>query len=188
MGAPVSGLPARAETGSLSIMVGGDSDVLELQRPVLDLIASKVVHVGKIGHGQLTKTFNNCIYNISVASMAEMLPLAAKLGLREDALIDVVKNGSGSSFGFNEWAPIVMERRFERGLGYPMDEAKKDLVNLQEMATAMGADLGPLMRGTCDTYYAALDMGLGASHKGSMVKVHEKRLGVTVGSSGKGVE
>merc|ERR1712123_207969 len=105
--------------------------------------------------------------------MAEMLPLAAKLGLPEKALVDVVMQGSGASFGFNQWAPPVLERRFEPGLGYPMDSAQKDILNLQESAAAAGIDLGPVLRGMCETYNAALDLGHGSSHKGAMVHVHE---------------
>lgn len=181
--APVSGLPARAEEGSLVCMVGGDVAMLEIQRPLLGAMASQVVHVGDVGHGQLAKTFNNCIYNVGVATMAEMLPLAARLGLSAEALAEVVRCGSGSSFGFTQWAPVVLERRFEPGLGYPMGEAHKDLINLEAAAAVAGVKVGPVLRGTAETYRAALEMGLGDTHKGAMVRVHEARLAVEVGRS-----
>ena len=59
--APVSGGPGRAETGELTIMVGGDAEVLSRHRPVLEALGSNLVHVGENGHGQIAKLANNAI-------------------------------------------------------------------------------------------------------------------------------
>ena len=107
--APVSGLPVRAANGDLVAMIGGalpleDSAALA----ALNAMCSSLKPVGpEAGHGQLGKALNNVLYNISIAAMAEQLPLAAKMGLDVDAVVESESAGTGASFGWNKWAPEV---------------------------------------------------------------------------------
>ncbi|GAI03920.1 unnamed protein product, partial [marine sediment metagenome] len=82
-----------AKDGTLTVMVGGDPDATQKIRPVLDAIGNNVVYMGKSGNGQIAKLVNQLLYNISCAAMAEILPMAVKLGLDPEAICRVV-NGT----------------------------------------------------------------------------------------------
>ncbi len=175
--APVTGLEDRAAAGTLTVMVGGDEAAFQEVKPLLERIGRLVVHMGAPGHGQLTKMANNVLYNISVAAMAEMLPLAVRLGLDPDKLRRVVATGSGQSFGFDYFAELVLEGRFDEG--YPMGAAFKDMVTLMERADQERAPM-PVASGAMQTYRQALAEGHGDEAKGAMIKVWERVLGVAV--------
>eukprot|EP01062_Namystynia_karyoxenos_P075705 TRINITY_DN7330_c0_g2_i2.p1 TRINITY_DN7330_c0_g2~~TRINITY_DN7330_c0_g2_i2.p1 ORF type:complete len:310 (+),score=93.83 TRINITY_DN7330_c0_g2_i2:91-1020(+) len=182
--APVTGLPQRAEKGTLTSIVGGGAEEVEAARSVIALYSSEVVHVGPTGSGQLCKAFNNCVYNINVAAMAEMLPLARRLGLSPEKFAEVVSTGSGRSFGFQQWAPSAVAPRGGPegalpGRGFPMENGRKDFETVLAAAQGAGCEGGPLLAAALRTYDDALAMGLGKEHKGAMVKVHERRLGVS---------
>ncbi|OLP81356.1 2-(hydroxymethyl)glutarate dehydrogenase [Symbiodinium microadriaticum] len=177
--APVTGAPARAAAGTLTSMVGGSEKHLEAARPFLGTFATKILHMGEVGNGQLAKALNNCLYNVSCAAMAEMLPFALRAGLPMPAFVDAVTSGTGQSFGFNQWAPLVLRREFEAPKhGFPMGAAFKDLETLVAAASAQGLPVPPVVAATLATYQRALAMGLGEEHKGAMVKVWEAQMGV----------
>ena len=179
--APVTGLEDRAAEGTLTIMVGGDEAAFEEVKPLLERIGSLVVHMGAPGHGQLTKMANNVLYNISVAAMAEMLPLTVSLGLDPDKLRRVVATGSGQSFGFDYFAGRVLQGRFDEG--YPMGAAFKDMVTLMERANEQRAPM-PVASAAMQTYRQALAEGHGDEAKGAMIKVWERVMGVRVRREG----
>ena len=118
--------------------------------------------------------------------MAEVLPLAERLGLNVEALCRVVCSGTGQSFGFGKFAPLVRARTFDAPRhGYPMGAAFKDMQVVRDAAGSVGASLN-VVDAARRTYEAALAAGLGSQHKGTMVKVWEDRLGVLVGAPAAG--
>ncbi len=173
--APVTGMETRAADATLTIMVGGDPSAFESVRPLLEHMGSTVVHMGPPGSGQLTKMVNNVLYNVSVAAMAEMLPLAARLGLDPQSVRRVVSSGSGQSFGFDYFSERVLEGRFHEG--YPMGKAFKDMLAISEHANALKAPM-PVVSGALQTYRQALAEGYGEEAKGAMIKVWERVMGV----------
>ena len=145
---------------------------------MLQAMATEVVHVGEVGHGQITKAMNNCLYNVSCAAMVEILPLAAKAGMNLDAVRQVISAGSGQSFGFDKFAGLVLDRQFDAPqYGYPMESAYKDMETVKQLATEYEIEFG-VIGATDATYAEALAQGLGRQHKGGMTKVWEGRLGV----------
>jgi 3-hydroxyisobutyrate dehydrogenase-like beta-hydroxyacid dehydrogenase len=175
--APVSGMEVRAKDGTLTIMVGGDSNALEAVRPILNVIGNKVIHMGRSGNGQLTKLINQLFYNISIAATAELLPMAVKLGLDPEALFNVVTTSSGQSFGFQFFTPLILDNNFEQG--YSLGEAYKDMISAAEISSQQKIPL-PVFFAAMQTYQLALNEGLADENKGAMIKVWEKALGVKV--------
>ena len=84
--APVTGMEARAQDGTLTLMVGGEPEAAKKVRPIFDVLGNNVIYMGKSGNGQLTKLVNQLFFNISAAAMAELLPMAVKLGLDPEAV------------------------------------------------------------------------------------------------------
>jgi 3-hydroxyisobutyrate dehydrogenase len=93
--APLSGGTVGAEQGSLTLMVGGDADVLAAARPALEPFAGTIVHVGGPGTGQIVKLCNNLIYAAQTLATAEATTMAAKAGVDLRTLHDVITHSTG---------------------------------------------------------------------------------------------
>jgi 3-hydroxyisobutyrate dehydrogenase-like beta-hydroxyacid dehydrogenase len=138
--APVSGSVALAESGKLTLMVGGDPADLERARPVLDAIGATVFHLGPLGSGAAMKlAVNTVIFGLNEA-LAEGLVLAEAAGIDRGAAYDVL---AASAVG----APYVGYKRAAflepeaTPVAFALDLAAKDLRLIDELATSVGLDL-----------------------------------------------
>jgi 3-hydroxyisobutyrate dehydrogenase-like beta-hydroxyacid dehydrogenase len=178
--APVSGMEQRALEGTLTTMVGGSRAVFERVRPALESFSKTVIFMGGPGCGQLAKVINNVFFNISCAAVAELLPLAVKMGLDAEKIIEVAGTGTGQSFALNFFAPLILKRDFSQG--YPMKKAYKDMAAIMEIMNAYQIPV-PVTQAALMTYQMALNQNLGDESKAAMVKVWEKMLNVEVRTS-----
>lgn len=178
--APVSGMAARAAEGTLTAMCGADDATFEEVRPYLGSMASGILHMGKAGAGQLGKLINQLLFDINCAALAEILPMAVKLGLDAEKVESIVNSGTGKSYASEFFVPRMLEGKFREG--YPMQHAYKDLISGAELGARMGIPLPMLVAATV-TYQTALLQGLGACDKGAMVQVFESLLKVEFRSS-----
>lgn len=105
--APVSGGTAGAEAGTLTFMVGGDASELDTARPLLDVMGSRVFHVGAVGAGQAIKMINNMMLATNLQGVAEAAVLADRLGVDHSTLIDVASVSSGDSWVLRNYYPIA---------------------------------------------------------------------------------
>ncbi|MFH1242234.1 MAG: NAD(P)-dependent oxidoreductase [Pseudomonadota bacterium] len=173
--APVSGMEARAREGTLTIMFGGPKSIFDQVRPVMDTMSNKVLHMGDVGSGQLTKLVNQLLFNIGCAAIAELLPMAAKLGLDPEKVTEVITTGTGRSFAAEYFAPLALDNVFDKG--YPLKHAYKDMISAAEISANKRIPL-PMVHAAATTYQMALAEGLGDLGKGAMMKVFERILGV----------
>jgi 3-hydroxyisobutyrate dehydrogenase len=93
--APLSGGTVGAEKGTLTLMVGGEADVLAAARPALEPFAGAIVHVGGPGTGQIVKLCNNLIYAAQTLAVAEASTMAAKAGVDLRKLHEVITQSTG---------------------------------------------------------------------------------------------
>lgn len=173
--APVSGMEARAKDGTLTVMFGGDKSVFRQILPVFQTIGNMVLFMGELGCGQLTKLVNQLLFNVSAAAIAEVLPMAAKLGLDPEKVVSVITSGTGRSFAAEFFGPRILENNFCEG--YALKNAYKDMVSAAEICAHKKIPL-PIVHATTTTYQMALAQGLGDEDKGAMIKVFERLLGV----------
>ena len=138
---PVSGSVSTVEAGTLTIMAGGDADLLERVRPVLDALAQRVIHVGGRGAGAATKlAVNALVHGLNVA-LSEALVLAERAGVDRATAYEVFASGAGG-------APFVQYKRaaYEEPEGAPvafsLDLVAKDL----GLITGLGERVGAPMR------------------------------------------
>jgi 3-hydroxyisobutyrate dehydrogenase len=97
--APMSGGPARARDGSMSLMVACADAVFESRRVLLEALSSKVFRVGaRPGDGARTKLVNNLLAAINLAGAAEAIALAERLGLDPTRTLAVIEQSSGQSW------------------------------------------------------------------------------------------
>lgn len=173
--APVSGMQARAEAGTLTIMCGGARDDLARIEPLLRRMGDTILHMGGVGAGQLAKLVNQLLFDINAAALAEILPMAAKMGLDPEKAAAIVNSGTGRSYASEFFAPRILKGEFSAG--YPMRHAYKDLVSAAEISAAQGIPL-PVLAAATATYQQALLRGYGDHDKGGMIRVFEDLLGV----------
>ena len=74
--------------------------------------------MGSLGAGQLTKLINQLLFDINAAALAEVLPMAVKMGLDPEKVGAVVNSGTGRSYASEYFIPRILENSF--GDGYPM--------------------------------------------------------------------
>lgn len=172
---PVSGMPFRAEAGTLTVMFGGSADVFAEVRPHLEAFGETIVHCGAIGTGQAMKAINNILYNVNIAALAEVLPLTVAAGLDTQAVAKVVTTASARSFASDYFVPRMLAGRFDTD--FTMNAARKDIVNVETMAEEIAAQL-PVVKAMIQSYDAAIAAGFGEEPKSAMLKVYEQALGV----------
>jgi len=178
---PVSGMPFRAENGTLTTMFGGPRDEFDRVASTLRAFGEDVIYAGPLGSGQAMKAINNIIYNVNIAALCEVLPLAVAVGLDPEEVGRLVTSASSRSFASDYFVPRMLERRFDTD--FSMEDAYKDIVNVQRMGVETRASL-PVVNAMVATYQAALAADLGDQPKSAMLKVYEKALGVRFASAG----
>ncbi|MFC7716074.1 NAD(P)-dependent oxidoreductase [Nonomuraea recticatena] len=130
--APVSGGPAGAGAGTLSIMVGGDPAAFERVRPLLELMGSTVVHHGPPGSGQLAKLVNQTLVAGATLAACEAYALAVHGGLDVGRVRESVRPGvAGSPLLDFLWSRLA-EGDLEPG--FKLDHFAKDLGLIREAA------------------------------------------------------
>jgi 3-hydroxyisobutyrate dehydrogenase len=107
--APMSGGPARARDGSMSLMVACDDAAWARWQPLLAQLASRLFRVGtRPGDGARTKLVNNLLAAVNLAGAAEVLRLAEALGLDAARTLDVIEQSSGQSWIASDRARRVL--------------------------------------------------------------------------------
>jgi 3-hydroxyisobutyrate dehydrogenase len=134
--APVSGGEQGAIAGTLSIMVGGEPDVVARAQPVFAAIGRTVTHMGAAGQGQMTKLVNQVIGATTLAAVAEGLTLAAHAGLDPAAVIAAVGSGAATSWQLQHLGPRI--QRGDWAPGFMVRLQQKDL----RLAFAAAARVG----------------------------------------------
>ncbi len=137
--APVSGGQAGAENGVLTVMCGGDQDIFDKAKPVIESFARMVGLMGPSGSGQLTKMVNQiCIAGL-VQALSEGVHFAKEAGLDVAAVIDVISKGAAGSWQMENRAATMAKGEFE--FGFAVDWMRKDLSIVLDEARSNGAHL-----------------------------------------------
>ncbi len=154
--APVSGGDVGAKEARLSIMVGGDAEVVEAIRPLLECMGKTIVHQGSAGAGQHTKMVNQILIATNMIGVCEALLYGYKAGLDLKTVLQSVGGGAAASWSLNNLGPRIMDRNFEPGffvehfikdMGIALDEAKRMKLALPGLALANQLYLAVLAQG-----------------------------------------
>jgi 3-hydroxyisobutyrate dehydrogenase len=143
--APVSGGDVGAKNAALSIMVGGEPEVVEAIRPLFECMGKTVVHQGPPGAGQHTKMVNQILIATNMIGVCEALLYAYKAELDAKTVLQSVGGGAAASWSLNNLGPRIIDRNFEPGffvehfikdMGIALDEAKRMGLALPGLALA----------------------------------------------------
>lgn len=143
--APVSGGDVGAKNGTLSIMIGGEKEVVDALRPCWEAMGKTVVHQGQAGAGQHTKMVNQILIATNMIGMCEALLYGYKAGLDLPTVLESVGSGAAGSWSLSNLGPRIMENRFEPGffvehfikdMGIALEESKRMGLSLPGLALA----------------------------------------------------
>jgi 3-hydroxyisobutyrate dehydrogenase len=113
--APVSGGDVGARNAALSIMVGGETEVIDAIRPLLECMGKTIVHQGGPGAGQHTKMVNQILIASNMIGVCEALLYGHKAGLDLNTVLQSVGSGAAGSWSLNNLGPRIIQRNFEPG-------------------------------------------------------------------------
>ena len=135
---PISGGPAGARAGTLSVMVSGDPAAVERVRPLISRWGSTVTVAGdKPGAAQVLKLTNNILFAVSLAATSEAFVMGAKGGLDPEIMVNAINAGSGRNGATQTVIPtVVLDRSFDYGAALHI--LMKDI----DLAIAQGEELG----------------------------------------------
>jgi 3-hydroxyisobutyrate dehydrogenase len=132
--APVSGGDVGAKNAALSIMIGGDKDVVAAVQPVFEAMGKTIVHQGGPGAGQHTKVVNQILISSNMIALCEGLLYGHKAGLDLETVFKSVSVGAAGSKALEILGPRMLRRDFEPGfyvehfikdMGIALAEAEK---------------------------------------------------------------
>jgi 3-hydroxyisobutyrate dehydrogenase len=137
---PVSGGPAAANAGTMTMLLGGDANAIETLRPALDILTAKTVIVGGSGAGHAAKIANNMLCAANLALVGEAIRLGQAAGVNPQDLLEGINAGSGrsgvSEVNFPKW---VLNDTFDSG--FSMGLMRKDVGLALDLAKTSGVDL-----------------------------------------------
>lgn len=135
---PISGGPAGARAGTLSVMVSGEPAAIEKVRPLIELWGPTLTVAGdRPGAAQILKLTNNILFAVSLAATSEAFVMGAKGGLDPEVMLNAINAGSGRNGATLTVIPqAVLDRSF--GYGAAMHILMKDI----ELAIDQGEELG----------------------------------------------
>ena len=143
--APVSGGDVGARAGTLSIMVGGEPEVFDAVRPLLDVMGKTVVLQGPAGSGQHTKLVNQTLVAGNIVAVCEALLYARRAGLDVERVLESVSTGAAASWALSNLAPRILQGdyapgffvdHFVKDMGIALEEAARMQIALPGLALA----------------------------------------------------
>lgn len=174
--APVSGGPARALDGTMSMMIGGDAEAFQAARAVLEAISGKRFLVGpRTGDGSKMKLVNNLMAGINLAAACEGMVFGLKLGLDPRTIFDVACASSGASWAFADRMPRVLAGDYSTRAA--VDILAKDLGLALETGAAARALL-PIGAAARQAFLATSALGFGGEDDAAVVKYYAAVSGV----------
>jgi 3-hydroxyisobutyrate dehydrogenase len=177
--APVSGGPRGAASRNLAIWVGGDKDVFDRCKPVLDAIGNQAYYVGPIGSGAIAKLVHNCAGYIIQAALAEVFTMGVKAGVEPLALWEAVRKGATGRRGpFEGLAEHLLPGKFDPP-DFALKLARKDV----DLAVSVGREFDVPMRLanlTLMEMTEAINRGWGDRDSRVAMLLQEERAGVEV--------
>ncbi|MDL5360964.1 NAD(P)-dependent oxidoreductase [Halalkalicoccus sp. NIPERK01] len=172
--APISGGEEGAIEGTLSIMVGGEEEVLNEQRDVLDVLGGTVTHCGPSGAGQTTKACNQIVVAAQMVGVSEALVFADQAGADLAAVVEAISGGAAGCWTLDNRAPAMIEGEFDPG--FFAEYQYKDL----RIATDAGEAFGSPMPQTAlahQLYKTMVQNGMGRDDNSGVMQVIEMMAG-----------
>ncbi len=129
--APISGGDIGAKNGTLTIMVGGESQDFEQAKPYFEIIGKNIFYCGAAGSGQAVKLCNQILVSGYMVAICEAILLAQKTGIDPNLMIEVCGSGAAGSWALQNLGPKVAAQDFAPG--FSIKHMLKDLRIVQSV-------------------------------------------------------
>ena len=170
--APVSGGQAGAESGALTVMIGGDTEAFKKAEPIIACYSKKAKLLGGPGSGQLTKMMNQMCIAGAVQGLAEALNFGINAGLNADDVIETISKGAAQSWQMDNRYKTMVADKFD--YGFAVDWMRKDLKIAMNEAKRNGSPV-PITT-LIDGYYAEIQkMGGNRWDSSSLIALLKKK-------------
>lgn len=176
--APVSGGDTGARNATLSIMIGGDREVVEAVRPILETMGKNLVYQGTAGSGQHAKMCNQIVIAGTMIGVCEGLLYGLRAGLDMTAMLSSIRGGAAGCWSLDNLAPRILQRDFSPG--FFVEHFIKDMGIALEEAARMGLFL-PGLALVHQLYLAVRSQGHGKSGTQALILALEQMSQAVVG-------
>ena len=166
--APVSGGVEGARNGKLSVMVGGDAEVLASAQDLLSAYALRVTLMGPTGAGQATKAVNQVLVAGIAQAVCEGLAFGEALGLKPESLVPTLAAGAAGNWFLDKRGATMMADQFTPGFKSAL--LLKDLRIVQAMAEALGRHYSVVEQSLVD-YAKLVDAGYGEEDTSALIRL-----------------
>ncbi|KRA16790.1 NAD(P)-dependent oxidoreductase [Lysobacter sp. Root604] len=166
--APVSGGVEGARNGKLSVMAGGDAEVLERARPAIEAYAARISHMGGTGAGQATKAVNQVLVAGINEAVCEGLALGEKLGLDPERLLPTLLAGAANNWFLDKRGATMLRDEFAPG--FKCAHMLKDLRIVQGIARDSGIRTTVIDQALAD-YAELIERGMGESDTSALIAI-----------------
>ena len=173
--APVSGGQLGARNGSLSVMIGGDREIVEQVMPIMEEFSKNMVYQGRAGSGQHTKMCNQITIAGTMIGVCESLIYGYKAGLDLNAVLASIGKGAAACWSLDVLAPKIIQGDFEPG--FMVEHLVKDLGIALEEAGKMNLVL-PGLALVKELYDSLLAEGRGIKGTQSLYLALERMAGM----------
>jgi 2-hydroxy-3-oxopropionate reductase len=174
---PVSGGETGADSGTLTIMCGGDREIFDEVEPYLEMMGRTVTYMGPSGCGSTAKVANNMMVGIHLAAMDEAFAFAVKAGLDPHKLFSAIKGGFAQSAVMDLKVPKILRRDFSASARIAVH--LKDLNNAMEMAEHLKIEL-PMTEIVREQMEYMKEHGMIDEDQCALIKYYEHTMGVEV--------
>ena len=178
--APVSGGKSGAQSRNLAVMVGGEREIFDRVKPLLDAFGDKVFYAGEIGAGSVAKLVHNMIGHGVRQAIAEGLTLGVKAGVDPEPLWECVRRGSlGRMNVLHEGVARTLFRGEYDPPSFALELARKDI----GLATDLGREFNvpmPVANLAEQIAIEAMNRGWGGLDSSVTIRLQEEQSGVEV--------
>lgn len=176
--APVSGGPAGAQAGTLTVMAGGDPAAFDAVLPVFRAFGKNIRLCGGVGAGQAVKLVNQLLVGVHTAAIAEAAVLGAKLGADPKIVLEVIGTSFGGSTMMTRNLPRFISRDFSAATSVRLLLKDLGIIHAEAKSAQVPLLLGALAE---QRFLEAFARGFAEEDMAALVKLWEEPAGVTVG-------
>ena len=136
---PVTGGVHKAAEGDITVLVGGEAQLFEQHRSLLEAVGSPILYMGPLGNAAIIKVITNMLAFVHLVAVGEALMLAKRGGLDLAKSFEAIRNSSGNSFVHETESQVILNGSYN--IGFTMDLALKDLGFALQMGREFGVPL-----------------------------------------------
>ena len=178
--APVSGGEKGAIDGTLSIMVGGETEIFTRVKPIFDVLGKNIVHIGDNGAGQVTKACNQVVIAQAIAAIGEAYLLAEANGVDPYKVREALLGGFAGSRALESHGLRMLDGNYQPGFKAKLHQ--KDMRIVMETAAELGIALNGAAAVT-QLINSTVGQGMGEDDSISIFRLQQKLSAVTVNKS-----